>query len=171
MGMPKPKPEFNGKPAIIRHELVLGRSERELFDTMTTAYAVNRVVTPITSLLSSTAGVLLVAGLGLAYLEQYLPEDWPHRTEAQLRDWFDTENIVLGTAGFGIGALIGGLLFPGIGAVPGGFAGAVAGTVTQETAEEAQAAGVPRYLSYGAFGQLVGAARLLKGTIDELQNQ
>ena len=166
MGMPKPKPD-----QVIRHEMVLGRAERELLDTATTAYTVNRVVTPITSLLSSTAGLLLVLGLGLAYLEQYLPDDWYHRTDTSLRDWFETENILLGTAGFGIGALIGGLLFPGIGAVPGGLAGAVAGTVTQESAEEAQAAGVPRYLSYGAFGQIVGAARLLKGTIDELQAQ
>ena len=171
MGMPKPKPEFNGKPAIIRHELVLGRAERELLDTVTTAYTVNRVVSPITGLLSSTAGLLLVAGLGLAWIEQYLPPDWQDRTDNSLRDWFETENIVVGTAGFGIGAIIGGILFPGIGAVPGGFAGAVAGTVIQEGAEEAQAAGVPRLLSYSAFGQLVGAARLLKGTIDELQNQ
>ena len=166
MGMPKPTPD-----KVIRHEMVLGRAERELFDTVTTAYTVNRVISPITGLLSSTAGLLLDAGLGLAYLEQYLPEDWPERTDASLRDWFETENIILGTAGFGIGAIIGGILFPGIGAVPGGAVGAVAGTVTQETAEEAQAAGVPRYLSYGAFGQMVGAARMLKRTIDELQAQ
>jgi len=166
MGMPKVKPDN-----VIRHEIVLGRAERELFDTVTTAYTVNRVVSPITGLLSSPAGLLLVAGLGLAYLEQFLPEDWQHRDDASMRDWFETENILAGSVGFGIGALIGGLLFPGIGAVPGGFGGAIFGTVVQEGAEEAQAAGVPKLLSYSAFGQLVGAARLLKGTIDELQNQ
>ena len=43
--------------------------------------------------------------------------------------------------------------------------------IGQEGAEEAQAAGVPRIMSYSTFGQIVGSARLLKKTIDELQNQ
>jgi hypothetical protein len=90
MGMPKVKPDN-----VVRHELVLGRSERELLDTLTTAYTVNRVVTPITSLLGSTTGLLLVASLGLAYLERFLPPDWYHRDESQLADWFETENIVI----------------------------------------------------------------------------
>ena len=171
MGMPKPKPEFNGKPAIIRHELVLGRAERELLDTVTTAYTVNRVVSPITGLLSSTAGLLLVAGLGLAWIEQFLPSDWNERDDNSLRDWFETENIVAGSIGFGLGGLIGALFGGPVGAGFGATGGAIFGTVVQEGAEEAQAAGVPRLLSYSAFGQLVGAARLLKGTIDELQNQ
>ncbi len=166
MGMPKVKPDN-----VIRHEVVLGRSERELLDTWTTAYTVNRVATPITGLLSSTAGVLLVAGLGLAYLEQYLPEDWTHRTESSLRDWFETENLVLGTAGFGIGAIIGGILFPGVGAVPGGIVGGIAGSTTQEVAEEAQAGGIPKAMSYGTFGQIVGIARVLKTTITELETK
>jgi len=166
MGMPKPKPDN-----VIRHELVLGRSERELLDTMTTAYTVNRVVTPISTLLSSTAGLLLVVGLGLAYIEQFLPPDWAERTDGSLRDWFETENIILGTAGFGIGAFIGGIIFPGVGAVPGGAAGAVAGTVTQEMSEEAQAAGVPKFMSYGTFAQFIATARMLKRVTNELQNQ
>ena len=166
MGMPKPKPD-----QVIRHEMVLGRAERELFDTVTTAYTVNRVVSPITGLLSSTAGLLLVAGLALAYLERFLPPDWPDRTDNSLRDWFEAENILLGTAGFGIGAIIGGILFPGIGAVPGGAVGAVAGTVTQEMSEEAQAAGVPKFMSYGTFAQFIATARMLKRVTNELQNQ
>ena len=169
MGMPKVKPDN-----VVRHELVLGRSERELFDTLTTAYTVNRVVTPITSLLSSTAGLLLVAGLGLAYLEKYLPEYWPDMNDQQLGDWFETENIVLGTAGFGIGGLIGALLggpFAAVTGPLGAAAGGVYGSAIQEGAEEAQAAGVPKVLSYSAFGQIVASARLLKNTIDELQNQ
>jgi len=166
MGMPKVKPDN-----VVRHELVLGRSERELFDTLTTAYTVNRVVTPITSLLSSTAGLLLVAGLGLAYLEKYLPEYWPDMNDQQLGDWFETENIVLGTAGFGIGGIIGAFFGGPIGAGLGATVGAVTGTMAQEGAEEAQAAGVPRIMSYSTFGQIVGSARLLKRTIDELQNQ
>ena len=169
MGMPKVKPDN-----VVRHEIVLGRSERELLDTLTTAYTVNRVVTPITSLLSSTAGLLLVAGLGLAYLEKYLPTYWAEMDDNQLGDWFETENIVLGTVGFGIGGIIG--AFFGGPAAPitgplGAAVGAVTGTMAQESAEEAQAAGVPRIMSYSTFGQIVGSARLLKKTIDDLQNQ
>ena len=166
MGMPKVKPDN-----VVRHELVLGRSERELLDTLTTAYTVNRVVTPITSLLSSTAGLLLVAGLGLAYLEKYLPSYWPDMDDNQLADWFETENIVLGTAGFGIGGIIGAFFGGPIGAGLGATGGAIFGSAMQEGAEEAQAAGVPKLLSYSAFGQIVGSARLLKKTIDDLQNQ
>ncbi len=169
MGMPKVKPDN-----VIRHEMVLGRSERELLDTLTTAYTVNRVVTPITSLLGSTAGLLLVASLGLAYLERYLPPDWYHRDESQLADWFETENIALGTAGFGIGGIIGALLGGPVAwatGPAGAAAGGIYGSIIQEGAEEAQAAGVPKVLSYSAFGQIVASARLLKNTIDELQNQ
>jgi len=165
MGMPKVKPDN-----VIRHEMVLGRSERELLDTLTTAYTVNRVVTPITGLLSSTPGLLLVAGLALAYLERYLPPDWPHRDDSQLADWFETENIVLGSLGFGLGGLVGSI-FGLPGAVVGAAGGGLYGSIIQEGAEEAQAAGVPKLLSYSAFGQIVASARLLKNTIDELQNQ
>jgi len=166
MGMPKVKPDN-----VVRHEIVLGRSERELLDTVTTAYTVNRVVSPITGLLSSAAGLLLVLGIGLAYIEQYLPEDWQDRTDASLRDWFEAENILVGSIGFGLGGIVGALFGGPIGAGLGATGGSIFGTVVQEGAEEAQAAGVPKLLSYSAFGQLVGAARLLKGTIDELQNQ
>ena len=89
----------------------------------------------------------------------------------QLGDWFETENIVLGTAGFGIGGIIGAFFGGPIGAGLGATVGAVTGTMAQEGAEEAQAAGVSRVMSYSTFGQIVGSARLLKKTIDELQNQ
>ena len=114
---------------------------------------------------------MLVAGLGLAYLEKYLPTYWADMDDNQLGDWFETENIVLGTAGFGIGGIIGAFFGGPIGAGLGATVGAVTGTMAQEGAEEAQAAGVPRIMSYSTFGQIVGSARLLKKTIDELQNQ
>ena len=155
MGMPKPKPDN-----IIRHELVLGRSERDLLDTLTTAYTANRILTPLTQLLSSTAGLLLVAGLILSYLEQYLPENWQEMYTEQITDWFDTQNIVAGTAGFGLGGIFGGPV--------GAALGALTGTATAEIAEEAQEAGVPFLFSYGTIGQAVGLARLAKQTIDEL---
>ena len=59
--MPKPKPEFNGKPAIIRHELVLGRSERELLSGAIAAYQVNKISTPIVALMSDVSAMYVLA--------------------------------------------------------------------------------------------------------------
>ncbi len=161
--MPKPKPDN-----IVRHEIVLGRAERELLDTATTAYTANRVLSPFATLLSSTAGLLLVAGLGLAYHEKYLPENWKDMTDNQLTDWFETENLVVG----GIGATAGGLLGALFGGLPGAAvgvgAGGIFGGIVQEQAEEAQAGGVPKVLSYSQFAQIYGAARRLNNLIQEL---
>ena len=52
MGMPKVKPDN-----VIRHEIVLGRSEREILDTAVTAIAANRVLTPLVALLSDVSAL------------------------------------------------------------------------------------------------------------------
>ena len=57
--MPKPKPDN-----IIRHEIVLGRSERELLDTMVTANTANKILTP---LVAGMSDVTFVAMVILAY--------------------------------------------------------------------------------------------------------
>jgi len=161
--MPKPKPD-----EVIRHEIVFGSTERQIAKDLRSALVVNKVITPFTSLLSSTAGLLLVTGLGLAYLEQYLPPDWYHRTDEQLRDWFESENL----AAAGVGSILGGLIGAMFGApVLGALFGGVTGSATQEVAEEAQAGGVPAGFSYGSIGLLIGAARLLKNVADDLQNE
>jgi hypothetical protein len=53
--MPKPKPDN-----IVRHEIVLGRSERELLDTMVTANAANKILTPLVAGMSDVTFVALV---------------------------------------------------------------------------------------------------------------
>jgi len=163
--LPKPKPD-----EVIRHELVMGRSERELLETITTAYTVNRVLSPFATLLSTTAGLLLVATLLLQYLEKYLPEGWPDMSDNQLADWFETENLVVG----GIGATAGGILgflFGGgpIGAAAGAAVGGFGGGLYQEQAEAAQEGGAPKLLSYTQFGQIYGAARRLNNLIQQLE--
>ena len=161
--MPKPKPD-----QIVRHEIVLGRADRELLDTAVTAYTANRVLTPVTDMLSSTPGLLLLAGIALSYGEKYLPENWSDMNDTQLADWFETENIVLGTIGAGAGGLLGAILGGPFGAGIGAVGGGLYGSAIQEGAEEAQAGGVPKVLSYSAFGQIVAIARMSKSIIEEL---
>ena len=162
--MPKPKPD-----EVIRHELVLGRSERDLLETATTAFTVNRVLAPFATLLSSTAGVLLIAGLALAYLERFLPEGWPEMTETQVFDWFETENLVVGGVFAGLGGLFGSI-FGLPGAAAGATAGGIFGGIAQELSEEGQEAGVPKVLSYSQFSQIYVLARRLKNLIQEQEN-
>jgi len=151
----------------VRHEIVLGRAERELLDTATTAYTANRILSPITEVLSSNAGLLLVSTVLLGYLERYLPENWKDMDDSQLSDWFDTSNIVFTGVGAGVGGILGALVgMPivgaGIGAV-GGFAGAE----VAEAAWENPALGA--HGSYGMFGQIVAVARILDLTVERLQ--
>jgi len=58
--MPKPKPDN-----IVRHEIVLGRSERELISDGLLAYQINRISTPLVALLSDASAMGLIFG-GLA---------------------------------------------------------------------------------------------------------
>ena len=68
--MPKPKPT-----EVIRHEIVLGRSERDLLEGGLMAYGFNRVATPIVAGLSDvsftiTVGALLL-GIGIITSDEY----------------------------------------------------------------------------------------------------
>tara|TARA_Y100001938_G_scaffold97801_1_gene133924 strand:+ start:427 stop:837 length:411 start_codon:yes stop_codon:yes gene_type:complete len=56
--MPKPKPT-----EVIRHEIVLGRSERDLLEGALMAYGFNRVATPIVAGLSDISFTVTVAGI------------------------------------------------------------------------------------------------------------
>jgi len=132
--MPKPKPDN-----IIRHEIVLGRAERELLDTATTAYTANRVLTPITDVLTSPSGLLTVAAVIGLFLDKTLDPDWREITENmtpnQVNDWLETQNLV----GAGIFSFIGfliGVPFGGVGGIAGAAAGAAAGSAVVEAGEE-----------------------------------
>jgi len=84
--MPKPKPDN-----IIRHEIVLGRSERELLDTLVTANAATKVVIqPLVSLLSEPKALLalfaILEGLGIT---DFIPDDWLIILEEGASETFD----------------------------------------------------------------------------------
>lgn len=55
--MPKPKPDN-----IVRHEIVLGRSERQLIEDGLLAYQINRISTPLVALLSDASAMGLILG-------------------------------------------------------------------------------------------------------------
>ena len=58
--MPKPKPD-----QVIRHEIVFGRSERDLIEGALVAYQVNRIATPAVALISDMSAMAIVfAALG-----------------------------------------------------------------------------------------------------------
>lgn len=56
--MPKVKPD-----KVIRHEIVLGRADRQLLEGAITAYQVNRIATPVINLLNDNTSLLLIAGI------------------------------------------------------------------------------------------------------------
>jgi hypothetical protein len=62
--MPKPKPD-----KVIRHEIVLGRSEKEMLDSLTGSLAFKNVATPIVTLMNDVTGTItflsLIAAVGL----------------------------------------------------------------------------------------------------------
>jgi hypothetical protein len=55
--MPKPKPD-----QVVRHEIVLGRSERELISDGLLAYQINKISTPLVALLSDASAMGLILG-------------------------------------------------------------------------------------------------------------
>ena len=55
--MPKPKPD-----QVIRHEVVLGRAERELVKDGLLAYQINKISTPLVALLSDVSAMGLILG-------------------------------------------------------------------------------------------------------------
>jgi len=56
--MPKPKPD-----QVVRHEFVLGKVEREQFDTLITGLTVRNVSQPLVAVLSDPVALLAVAGI------------------------------------------------------------------------------------------------------------
>ncbi len=90
--MPKPKPD-----SVIRHELVLGRSERELLDTLVTANAANRVMTPLVSLMSDASGMLvLLSIIEVLGITDFVPDDLRQTLESGIYGTYqDFEKYVI----------------------------------------------------------------------------
>ncbi len=129
--MPKVPPN-----EVIRHEIVLGKAERELMRNTLEAYQFNRYADPIVKGLSDvtftvTVAAILAFFLGKALDELGLDPDWRDLTKdmtpEQISDWLETQNLV----GAGIGGILGFL----IGGPWGAAIGATAGSATVEAGE------------------------------------
>ena len=132
--MPKPKPDN-----VVRHEIVLGRAEREIIRDAQVAYSINRITSPFTGM--STAGFALT-GATLLFLIDYVLDhvgmdpNWriivEDMTPDQVNDWLETQNLVLGGIGAIIGLIFGGPVGAGIGGVVGGGVAEVGEAVIEE---------------------------------------
>lgn len=171
--MPKPKPDN-----VVRHEIVLGRAEREIIRDAQIAYSVNRIATPITGM--SASGFVVAGGAAVVLIDYILDHlgldpDWREiiadMTPEQVSDWLETQNLVLGGIGAIIGLILGGPVGAGIGGVVGGGVAEGAEAVwpylpawaqpgqghldseqSQEIAEAAEAADQQRARSFAAWG-------------------
>ncbi len=133
--MPKLPPD-----QVIRHEVVLGRAEREIIRNTVESIQFKNYSSPIVAGLSDVTFTLTVAsilGLGIgAILDRSgIDPDWrsiiADMTPEQIKDWFETQNLVGGGIGYILGSLIAGPFV-------GGPIGAVAGSATVEGIEYAE---------------------------------
>ena len=102
--MPKPKPD-----QVIRHEIVLGRSERELIEGALVAYQVNKVATPLVALISdgtamtfifsiigSYFGIKYVASPGLTEISE-IYDDFRNQLDAAKAAGVDIDVVGIAT--------------------------------------------------------------------------
>ena len=168
-----PRLPVDGK-RVVEHRITLGTKERQLLDQATFSYSANRWMTPILAALSDVT-FLATFGIALALIiDRLLPGvDWRGITEdmtpEQLNDWLETQNIVGGTIGAGIGAII----FSAIGAPwLGAGQGYVGGNlvveggewVVEETGEVIASAAAANPTAFTAL--MIGLLRLTNSVAD-----
>ena len=92
--MPKPKPN-----QVIRHEIVLGRSERELIEGALVAYQINKISTPAVALLSDASAMAIIFSVIGGYLGIKYVASPGLETAQQIYDDFMTQYEVAKVAG------------------------------------------------------------------------
>ena len=125
--MPKLPPD-----QVIRHEVVLGRAEREMIRNTVESIQFRNFSSPIVAGLSDVTFTATIAGLlaillGKALDDLGLDPDWREITKdmtpEQVKDWLETQNIVVGGVLALLVALSGGTA---LGVVGAGIAGSAA---------------------------------------------
>jgi len=115
--------------------ITLGGKEREILESASAAYSMNRISTPIVNLISDQSAMVLIGAMVAFFLPNWLPEGWEEVTEgksyAWVKDWLETQNLA--------GAFAGGVGGAAVGGPVGGLFGALLGLLGVEVAEDIHA--------------------------------
>ena len=80
--MPKAKPSFNGKPAVISHRIELQETERDVLKTYLAVNSATNAVRAVGTLIAPFTGLLAAAGA--AYLAAYTVEEISENADAAI---------------------------------------------------------------------------------------
>tara|TARA_R100000306_G_C4373243_1_gene140888 strand:- start:1943 stop:2407 length:465 start_codon:yes stop_codon:yes gene_type:complete len=151
--MPKPKPDN-----VVRHEIVLGRAERQIIRDAQTAYSINRIATPITNM--SGSGFIVAGGAAIIVIDYILDHlgldpDWREiiedMTPEQVTEWLESQKLQIG----GLIALVNPIF--GLPLVAAGVAGVV-DDVVDEAARQREEQQTKSFASWG-----IGFRRFIRG--------
>ena len=132
----------NKPKETIEYVIRLQDKERAILDSVSTAYSVNRILTPIVNILKDNSALLVISGL-LVLMLPNLPPGWRDALEidgeettiGKIKDYLELENLAGGVLGGWAGAWAAAPAGPW-GALIGGIAGALSGIVAVEVGEE-----------------------------------
>jgi len=115
--------------------ITLGGKERQLVETALTAYSVNRIATPVVTLMTDREFLILLGAVVAIWLPDWLPIEWPEVTKgksyAWIKDWLEIQNLA---GAFG-GAVLGSPLGP-VGIILGATLGAAGVEVGEDIYSE-----------------------------------
>jgi len=139
--MTKRKPD-----SVTEFRISLQAKQSEQLDALITAVQVRAFAAPLVNILSSPVAMLGIIGMILALASKYLGPGWEEKvegkTQEQIRDWMEAENIIIG----GLFAVVFGILFKspwtgfatGVAVVEGLEAGMGPDWTSEEQTEENQ---------------------------------
>jgi len=124
---------------VVVHRIEMQQKEREIAEGLALSMMAKNWSAPLVGILGSPLALATIVGLWIAYLSKYLGDGWIAQhwdaTVAEIEDWLEPQNLIVG----GLGALIGGLLGGPLGALVGGVAGGVAVEGVEHITEEGPA--------------------------------
>jgi len=112
--------------------ITLGGKEREILESASTAYSMNRISTPIVNLISDQSAMVLIGAIVALWLPGWLPDEWEEVTQGwsytQIKDWLEIQNLAGAFGGAVAGTALGGPV--------GGLLGAILALLGVEVAED-----------------------------------
>lgn len=122
---------------VIEHRITLGTKERQILESVMTAYSFRNVATPIVNTISDNSALAFLGLLVALLLPGWIPDDWAEITEdmtqGQVKDWLELQNL----AGAAVGASVFGP-YGWIAAILGAVLGSVGVEVGEDVLEDLQ---------------------------------